>query len=72
VETHAIQFPSRAFTHIAPPWAQALHAPPGPAARSRSNHPSDDLMLTESDLEAMIHSAYANEADPHVQSGRQR
>jgi hypothetical protein len=72
VETYVVQFPSRAFTHIAPPWAQALHASPAQGARVRSSHPSDDLMLTESDLEALAHPAHINEADPHGAHARAR
>ena len=72
METHVVQFPSRAFAHVAPPWAQALHAYPGQVQRGRSSHSSDDLMLTESDLEVLAHAAFAEKADPHGSHPRQR
>ena len=72
METHVVQFPSRAFAHVAPPWAEALHASPSQFARVRSSHSSDDLMLTESDLEVLAHSAFADHADPHGPHPRPR
>ena len=72
METHVVQFPSRAFAHVAPPWAQALHASPSQLYRARPPHSSDDLMLTESDLEVMAHSAFADQPDAHGPHPRPR
>jgi hypothetical protein len=72
VESLAVQFPSRAFAHIAPPWAQALHASPAQVMRFRPSHPSDDLMLTERDLDAAAHAAFADEGETHSHSQRPR
>ena len=72
METHVVQFPSRAFAHIAPPWSEALHPSPTQFVRARSSHSSDDLMLTESDLEVMVHSAFAENSDPHGAHPRSR
>ncbi len=62
METHVVQFPSRAFAHVAPPWSEALHASPSQFARARSSHSSDDLMLTERDLDLPAH-VLADKAD---------
>lgn len=72
METYAIQFPSRAFAHVAPPWAQALHALPGKHLRFRASYPSDDLMLTERDLESTSHMPFADEGETHRAHQRPR
>ena len=63
METYVVQFPSRAFAHIAPPWSQSLHGSPNPFLRFRAVHSSDDLMLTDSDLELASRVGFDDEAD---------
>ena len=72
MDTLAVQFPSRAFAHIAPPWAQALHSWPAQGVQFRPSHPSDDLMLTERDLDLPVPGRAAEDTDPHglAQRGR--
>ena len=72
MESLAVQFPSRAFAHIAPPWAQALHASPAQHMRFRPAHPSDDLMLTERDLDLPPHGGFPADADAHPIGQRPR
>ena len=72
MESLAVQFPSRAFAHIAPPWAQALHASPAQHMRFRPAHPSDDLMLTERDLDLPVPGRSADDGEAHGIAPRAR